>query len=79
MEIVKVRRVGNSNVVTLPRALEALGCDTGAYIAQDVHDGTVALRPIAAQLDAVRDIGRQATAHDRSRDELERFPHAGGG
>jgi len=38
METVKVRRVGNSDMVALPRALNASGFSPGATVAIDVID-----------------------------------------
>jgi len=44
VKIVKVRRVGNSNVVSLPRALEGLGYTAGTQLAvQELPNGELRL------------------------------------
>ncbi|HVC35135.1 MAG TPA: hypothetical protein VNL16_16605 [Chloroflexota bacterium] len=45
MEIVKVRRVGTSNVVSLPRAFERLGYRPGTFVVlDDLPNGDIILR-----------------------------------
>lgn len=58
MQVIKVRRVGNSNVITLPRSLEEAGYTPGSEIVLDGPvDGTIVLRP-AKGLTDIREIAR---------------------
>jgi len=78
LEIVKVRRVGNSNVVSLPKALEELGFTPGTRVLIDPQpNGDVILRPVETLRQEIRRLGREAAskhrealdlldAHDRS-------------
>ena len=66
MRLVKVRRVGNSNVVSIPREMEALG------FAQDVPvlvtalpSGELRMLPVSRLRDIIRDHGRRVIAEDR--------------
>lgn len=55
MKTMKVRRVGNSNVVSLPRELEDLGFTEGAeVVVVPTHSGEVMLLP-AARVDIYLD------------------------
>ena len=46
MKVVKVRRVGNSNVVSLPRELEASGYTPGASVlVEELADGELRIIP----------------------------------
>lgn len=64
MVLLKVRRVGNSNVVTLPRALAERGFDAGTYVVLDERDGELILRPVSLT-EAVREAAREVVAEDR--------------
>lgn len=66
MNTVKVRRVGNSNVVSLPRDLEKLGFVEGAAVAVvPLRTGQVMLVP-SEQLDAfIDEIGQQVLERNR--------------
>jgi antitoxin component of MazEF toxin-antitoxin module len=75
MQIVKVRRVGNSNVISLPRSMEGAGYVPGASVVLDVlPDGEAVLIP-ATQVDAyVHAIGRRVIAkHRKALDLLEAY------
>lgn len=71
MQIVKVRRVGNSNVVTLPRSLEAAGFEVGAsVVVEALPGGQVLLVPAANVRERIRGIGRRVIAEHREALEL---------
>jgi antitoxin component of MazEF toxin-antitoxin module len=56
MKIVKVRRVGNSNVVSIPREFEASGYTPGvSVLVEELPDGELRILPT----DRVRDRARQ--------------------
>lgn len=57
MKVVKVRRVGNSNVVSIPREFEASGYTPGAEVlVEELADGELRILPA----DRVRERVRQA-------------------
>lgn len=57
MEIVKVRRVGTSNVVSLPRAFERLGYQPGTFVVLDaLPNGDIILRRVDSVRKAVEAI-----------------------
>ncbi len=70
MAVVKVRRVGNSSVITLPAGLAGEGFEPGAAVLVEADvDGTLRVIPVP-DLDAhVRDVAR--TAIQRRRRNLE--------
>ena len=71
MEIVKIRRVGNSNVVTLPRSLEAAGYVGGtSVVVEQTPTGEVVLIPESRVRDRFRGIGRRLIAEHREGLEL---------
>ena len=66
MHVVKVRRVGNSNVVTLPKSLELAGFAAGAsVVVEPLPSGEVMLVPEAQLRERVRAIGRKVIAEHR--------------
>lgn len=66
MEIVKIRRVGNSNVVSLPRSLEALGYVPGTQVAVEIQpDGEILLRPVESARAQIRAAVRKVVADRR--------------
>lgn len=66
LEIVKVRRVGNSNVISLPKALEDLGFAPGTRVLLDPQpDGSVSLRPAETLREEIRRVGREMAAKHR--------------
>lgn len=66
MDIVKIRRVGNSNVVTLPRSLEELGYAPGTRVAVEVGPtGEVVLRPVESAREQIRASLRKVVAERR--------------
>lgn len=66
MRINRVRRVGNSNVVSLPRDLDAAGFEIGAQIViQQLPSGEVRLLPADRVRQMVRDYGRRVVAENR--------------
>lgn len=61
MDIVKIRRVGNSNVITLPRSLEKSGFHEGAQVVIDQLDnGDLILRTSTTVRERIRELGRRA-------------------
>ena len=66
MQIVKIRRVGNSNVVTLPHQLEAAGYTAGtSVLVEQTPDGHLLLMPETSVRERIRAIGRQVIEEDR--------------
>jgi antitoxin component of MazEF toxin-antitoxin module len=66
MEIVTVRRVGNSNVISLPRAFEDLGYTVGTKVVLDtLPTGEIVVRPAEVVRDRLRDLAREAIAENR--------------
>lgn len=60
MKIVKVRRVGNSNVVSIPRELEAHGYAPGtSVLVEKVESGELRIIPTEQVRDRIRGIGRR--------------------
>jgi len=80
MALVKVRRVGNSNVITLPAALEGRGFEPGtAVLVEAEEDGTLRVIPIP-DLDAhIRDVARTAIQRRRRTLEILKSGRPGGG
>lgn len=57
MKIVKVRRVGNSNVVSIPREFEASGYAPGASVlVEELADGELRIMPAERVRERVRGI-----------------------
>jgi antitoxin component of MazEF toxin-antitoxin module len=66
MKIVKVRRVGNSNVVSLPRELEASGYVPGiSVLVEELPDGELRILPTEMLRTRVREIAAR-TVSDRA-------------
>lgn len=71
MQVVKIRRVGNSNVVTLPHELEAAGYTAGtSVVVEQTSTGEVLLVPEARVRESIREIGRRVIREDREALEL---------
>ena len=63
MEIVKIRRVGNSNVVTLPRSFEAAGYVAGSSVVLDqTPTGDLLMIPESRARGDLRELGRRLVA-----------------
>jgi antitoxin component of MazEF toxin-antitoxin module len=66
MKVNRVRRVGNSKVLSLPRGLERVGFVDGAQIViQELPSGEVRLLPADRVRTMVRDYGRRVVADNR--------------
>lgn len=66
MEIVKIRRVGNSNVVSLPRSLEEFGYMPGTRVTVEIQpDGEIVLRPVESARAQIRAAVRKVVAERR--------------
>jgi antitoxin component of MazEF toxin-antitoxin module len=60
MKVVKVRRVGNSNVVSLPRELEAHGYAPGtSVLVEQLDGGELRIIPTERVSERIRDIGKR--------------------
>ena len=63
MKILKVRRVGNSNVVSLPREFEASGYGPGASVlVEQLEDGSLHLVRTDELRDLIRSKGKRLIA-----------------
>jgi len=66
MHVNRVRRVGNSNVISLPRELEAAGFAVGAQVViQQLPGGEVRLTPADRVREMVSDRGHRVLAANR--------------
>ena len=60
MQVVKIRRVGNRNVLTLPRELEAAGFVAGTSVSFDqMPSGAVVLFPESQFSQHIQQVGRR--------------------
>jgi antitoxin component of MazEF toxin-antitoxin module len=60
MKVVKVRRVGNSNVVSIPREFEARGYAAGtSVLVEELDGGELRLIPTEQVRDRIRGIGKR--------------------
>jgi antitoxin component of MazEF toxin-antitoxin module len=68
MRIVKVRRVGNSNVVSIPREFEANGFTPGSSVlVEELPGGELRILPTERLREQIRQIGRRVvTDHDEA-------------
>ena len=63
MRIVKVRRVGNSNVVSIPREFEAQGFRAGSSVlVEELPNGALQILPTELLRERVRNIGHRVVA-----------------
>lgn len=66
MKIVKIRRVGNSNVVTLPRDLESRGFGPETDVAvEETGNGELRIIPTTHIRELIREAGREVVAENR--------------
>jgi len=66
MKIVTVRRVGNSNVVSIPAELERLGYTAGTSVVVDeMPNGDLRIAPAARVREAMQNIISRVVAEDR--------------
>lgn len=75
MKVVKVRRVGNSNVVSLPRELEASGYVPGtSVLVEELPDGELRILPTDRMRERVREIAaRTVSEHAEALEILESY------
>lgn len=60
MKIVKVRRVGNSNVVSIPRELEAHGYAPGtSVLVEELDGGELRIIPTEQLRERIRSVGKR--------------------
>ena len=63
MKIVKVRRVGNSNVVSIPREFEAHGYAPGtSVLVEELNGGELRILPTEQLRERIRTIGERVVA-----------------
>lgn len=66
MKIMKIRRVGNSNVVSLPAGLERYGYTNGAeVVVEALPSGELRIIPAERVRDYIREAGRRIIDEDR--------------
>lgn len=66
MRFVKVRRVGNSNVISLPHELAELGYEAGSQVmVEALPDGDLRIVRADRVRELVRQTGRRVVAEDR--------------
>lgn len=66
MKLVKIRRVGNSNVVSIPHQHEDLGFKPDAQvIVTALPSGELRVLPVANVRKMIREYGRRVIAEDR--------------
>ena len=63
VKIVKIRRVGNSNVVSIPRELEKSGYTPGSSVLiEELADGDLRIVSTDRVRERIRDVGRRVVA-----------------
>jgi antitoxin component of MazEF toxin-antitoxin module len=63
MKVVKVRRVGNSNVISIPREFEASGYAPGSSVlVEELPDGDLRIMSTEKVRERIRDIGGRLVA-----------------
>jgi antitoxin component of MazEF toxin-antitoxin module len=63
MKIVKVRRVGNSNVVSIPREFESRGYAPGSSVlVEELPSGELRLLPTEKLRERIKEIGQRVVA-----------------
>lgn len=72
MEIVKIRRVGNSNVLSVPRSLARAGYEAGQpVLIEQLDNGDLLIRRVESHRQFIRETMRSvAKKHRRSLDML---------
>ncbi len=66
MKVMKIRRVGNSNVISLPRELERLGYAAGAsVVVEELAGGALRIVPADRVRQFIRDAVEQVVAEDQ--------------
>jgi hypothetical protein len=75
MEVVMVRRVGHSNVITLPHSLEAAGYRPGVRVVVDsLPTGELVIRPVESVRTQLRQIDHDVIQENRGAlDVLEAY------
>jgi antitoxin component of MazEF toxin-antitoxin module len=63
MKVVKVRRVGNSNVVSIPRELEGRGYAPGtSVLVEELEGGELRIMPTEQVRERIRSVGRRVVS-----------------
>jgi antitoxin component of MazEF toxin-antitoxin module len=71
VKIVKIRRLGNSNVVVIPSELQRFGYTPGASVVVEAQpDGELRIIPADRVRELIRNAGRQVIEEDREALEI---------
>jgi antitoxin component of MazEF toxin-antitoxin module len=71
MKVVKVRRVGNSNVISIPREFEARGYAPGSSVlVEELPGGELRIMSIEKVREHIRDIGGRLVSEHREALEI---------
>jgi antitoxin component of MazEF toxin-antitoxin module len=63
VKVVKVRRVGNSNVISIPRELETRGYAPGSSVlVEELSDGELRIMSTNTVRERIRDIGQRVVS-----------------
>lgn len=63
MKVVKVRRVGNSNVISIPKELEAIGYTPGSSVlVEELPHGELRILPTDKVRERIREVGWRVVA-----------------
>lgn len=66
-----MRRVGNSNVISIPKALESAGYAAGTEVLlEQLDDGSLRLVRVSDVQQLIRSVGRRVVAEDREALEM---------
>jgi antitoxin component of MazEF toxin-antitoxin module len=71
MKTVKIRKIGNSNVVTLPHELESHGYTAGTQVLiEELASGELRIIPASRVRELIREAGGRVIAEDREALEI---------
>ncbi len=62
MKVVKVRRVGNSNVISIPREFEARGYALASLVVEELPGGELRIMSTEKLSEHIREIGERLVA-----------------
>ncbi len=66
MDVVRIRRAGNSNVISLPKGLERLGYTSGtSVVVEELESGELRVVPVSRVRELIREVGRRVVAENR--------------
>lgn len=71
MKVLKIRRLGNSNIVVLPRELEDAGYAPGvSVVVEKLEDGSLRVVPAEQIREVIRNVGRRVVEENRGALEI---------